>query len=181
MSVPKPEDHDGTMITSSEPGNQPRGSECHIAKLFPRIISALCRFGLAGVFLWSGFAKVSEPAAFLASIEGFRILPYHWAWLTSLLLPWLEITTALALLAGRSWTRAGALLAALMLLGFMVAVGSAWIRGLEINCGCFGQSDDPTSYPWILSRNFLLLTAGLLVFAGTEFSPKEKQNEMQNP
>ena len=53
-------------------------------------------------------------------------------------LPWLEIVTAMALLLGRLYL--GALLSVSGLgVVFAVAVGSAWWRGLDISCGCFGS------------------------------------------
>jgi uncharacterized membrane protein YphA (DoxX/SURF4 family) len=130
-----------------------------------RLVRHVCRLGLAGLFFWSGIAKTLDPAAFLASIEGFQILPYSWAWLVSITLPYLEITTALALVSGGNWTRAGAFVSGAMMAGFIGGIASAWIRGLEINCGCFGQSAEPSNYPWLLTRNTLLILAAGFVFA----------------
>jgi hypothetical protein len=149
--------------------------------LVVRLIYHACRIGLAGLFLWSGIAKAQNLAAFLASIEGFQILPYRWAWLVSITLPYLEIMTAFALLSDGILARAGALVSGAMLAGFIGGILSAWIRGLEINCGCFGQSAGPSNYPWLITRNTLLLAASAVVFAGspqtTKFGPRNTQHD----
>ena len=49
-------------------------------------------------------------------------------------------------------TRPVAVLSALMLAGFVIGIASAWARGLQIECGCFGGGGyDPqaaAAYPW---------------------------------
>lgn len=171
LAATKKPSHDANCLTACCAGTGRRSILAHG-------IVMLCRFGLAGIFLWSGIAKTLNPAAFLTSIEGFQILPYSWAWLASITLPWLEICTAVALLPGGNWTRAGALVSTAMMAGFIGGIVSAWARGLEINCGCFGQSDEPSNYPWLVIRNSLLLAASVFVFsrgeACKESSPKCK-------
>jgi len=54
-------------------------------------------------------------------------------------LPFLEIYTALLLLTG-AWLRAASWLSILMYSMFSVALLSAAMRGLSIDCGCFGSS-----------------------------------------
>jgi putative oxidoreductase len=63
----------------------------------------------------------------------------------------------------------GALLAVFGLgMLFAVAVGSAWLRGLDISCGCFGALVSGHVNAWHLVSAFLLagVGAGLLVYHG---------------
>lgn len=115
------------------------------------------RLVLAGLFLWAGIHKAMEPELFLQDIESYELLPYRWAWLTSIWLPFLEITAAAALLFGRRWAQAGAAVIGGLLLIFLGAIISAWARGLSLSCGCFGVSDEPANYPWLVTRDVLML------------------------
>jgi uncharacterized membrane protein YphA (DoxX/SURF4 family) len=108
--------------------------------------------------------KAMEPAMFLQDIESFQLLPYRWAWLVSIWLPYLEITAAVALLWGRKWTQAASGLLGAMLLVFVGATISAWARGLTLACGCFGHSSEPSSYSWMLTRNLVLLALAGCIF-----------------
>lgn len=114
-------------------------------------------FGL--VFIWSGWTKAQEPTAFLASIRSFHILPDPFAAWLALALPWLEIFAGLAVLTG--WLRRGGLiLLNASLAVFAVALISAWLRGLDIECGCFGSGKGGTSIADALLRDAVLLGVG---------------------
>jgi uncharacterized membrane protein YphA (DoxX/SURF4 family) len=82
---------------------------------------------LAVVFAWSSIAKMSDPDAAVRAVRAYRILP------ESLV----ELAVAALLLLGIA-TRLSAVVATGLLGAFMVAIGSAWARGLQIDCGCFG-------------------------------------------
>jgi hypothetical protein len=46
---------------------------------------------------------------------------------------------------------------------FLIALSSAWVRGLDIRCGCFGKDEVSTNYPMLLTRDALLLAAALVL------------------
>lgn len=120
------------------------------------------RFLLAILFLWAGIRKMVSPDLFLQDIESYKILPYRWAWLVSIWLPFIEITAAAALLTTRRWAQAGSLIIGVLLLAFLGAIVSAWLRSLTLSCGCFGASTEPANYPWLVARDMLML--GLAIF-----------------
>lgn len=129
------------------------------------------RLGLAGLFLWAGIRKAMEPELFLQDIESYEIIPYRWAWLMSIWLPFLEITAAAALLTTRRWAQAGALVIGGLLLTFLGAIISAWSRGLSLSCGCFGAATEPANYPWLVARDLLMLGLVTVLF----FTTKDKK------
>ena len=95
------------------------------------------RVVLAAVFIYAGVAKALDPAAFADSIDGYRLLPDPVGAALALYLPWLEIAGGLGVLWPRA--RLGALsLLFLLCLVFGIAIASAWVRDLNIGCGCFG-------------------------------------------
>ena len=57
-------------------------------------------------------------------------------------LPTIEIIIGVALILGLL-TRLFAVIGALFFLAFIIGIASAWARGLEINCGCFGSHGVP--------------------------------------
>jgi putative oxidoreductase len=132
------------------------------------------RITLAVLFLWAGIRKVMEPELFLQDIESYELLPYRWAWLTSIWLPFLEITAAAALLTTRRWAQAGAFLIGGMLLVFLAAIISAWARGLSLSCGCFGSSDEPANYPWLVVRDLLMVGLVGVIFLTTKHTKNTK-------
>ncbi|WOO43253.1 MauE/DoxX family redox-associated membrane protein [Rubellicoccus peritrichatus] len=120
------------------------------------------RIVMAGLFLYAGAIKVMSPGAFLADIESYRILPYQPSLIVALYLPFLEIALAIALLIPR-WSRPSALILSAMLFVFLVAIISAWMRGLDISCGCFGKQEVNTNYPWLVIRDLLMLGASVWI------------------
>jgi putative oxidoreductase len=120
------------------------------------------RLVLGGVFLAAGATKILDPGGLAASIRSYELsLP---EWFVSLLahaLPYLEVMLGLYLLAGLfqkvfAWATTG--LTALFLLGLLQAA----LRGLEIDCGCFGSSAGETSgLPLAVARDVGLLLLGL--------------------
>ncbi|HRE79971.1 MAG TPA: MauE/DoxX family redox-associated membrane protein [Opitutaceae bacterium] len=97
------------------------------------------RIGLVVLYAITGILKLKDPAAFAFTLENYRLLPATGSAALALFVPWMEIACALTLLSS-SWRGTGWWIAALLGFGFSVFVLSAWIRGLDIHCGCWGDS-----------------------------------------
>jgi uncharacterized membrane protein YphA (DoxX/SURF4 family) len=100
-------------------------------------LSLVGRLILGGTLLAAGLLKVSHPYTSAAAVRAYRLLPNNLANLIGYTLPWLEIGIALALILGLA-VRICSVITGLLMIAFMVGVGSAWARGLTIDCGCFG-------------------------------------------
>jgi len=89
------------------------------------------------LLVWAAVSKIANPTKFLGDILAYRLpFPRGWHSLVAAVLPWTELLCGLLLLAG-SWLEA-ALGITMGLFGvFVVATGQAWMRGLQISCGCF--------------------------------------------
>ena len=107
------------------------------------ILTFLIRVAVAVVFLWAGFSKAGDPAAFALAIDRYRAVPHEVAVIAALFLPWLEITCAIALFFKLLRAGAAALLGACGVV-FVVMLVIALARGLDISCGCFGGADAAT-------------------------------------
>jgi putative oxidoreductase len=111
------------------------------------------------VFLYAGVVKAYSPAAFLADIRSFALLPDPYAAWLALALPWLEIFAGLAVLTGV--LRAGGLLLLNgALVAFFAAIAQAWWRGISIHCGCFGAQTGASEYVELFARDLVLLALG---------------------
>src|SRR5258708_38442651 len=98
-------------------------------------LTCMLKLLVGGVFLVAGVLEVLDPARFAADIDHFRLLPYFAVAPLALYLPWLEIICGLAVFVGASRRSALVLLFGLTIV-FIFAIASAWMRGLDIRCGC---------------------------------------------
>lgn len=121
------------------------------------------RLTIGGLFLVTGVLKMLDPSEFLKAIENYKILPHLLAITAVFYLPFLEIFCGISLIVKRFYAGALALLTGLMLV-FIVALISAWARGLDIDCGCFGSAEGPAHYGLALTRDFAILAT--LCFLG---------------
>jgi len=94
--------------------------------------------GLLGMLmLWAAVSKLANPTDFLGSIYAYELpLPRPLTQTVAVVLPWLELLCGLLLVAGL-WMETALIVVAALLAVFVLATGQAWMRGLEIGCGCF--------------------------------------------
>jgi uncharacterized membrane protein YphA (DoxX/SURF4 family) len=129
--------------------------------------STAARVVLGVVFVYAGSTKVGDLAASGRAVVAYRILPYDLATFLGAVLPFLEITLGALLILGLA-TRLAAVVVGLLLVMFLIGIISAWIRGLQIDCGCFGRGGDLAAgqRPQYLSETIrdiaLLAVAGFL-------------------
>lgn len=91
------------------------------------------------VFLAAALGKLSDLQAFALQVHNYRLTPLWSENLIALTLPWIELLAGLALVFGVR-PRAGAVVLFSLMLLFTFAVGAAWARGLDFECGCFGKA-----------------------------------------
>src|SRR3954452_6723851 len=127
-------------------------------------LATAARLLLGVVFVVAGALKVSDPAAAVRAVRAYRLLPEALVGPVAFGLPVVEVAVGLALLAG-VFVRSAALAAAVLLVVFLVAVDSAWARGLQIDCGCFGGGGQVaagrTAYPGEVARDVGMLLVAL--------------------
>ena len=99
----------------------------------------LSQIALAAVFIFAGAVKAADPDAFAEEIMRYQLVPWPVAVVLALWLPFLEIAVGAGMLIPAF--RDGALtVATALLVTFTGALLSAWLRGLNIDCGCFGPA-----------------------------------------
>ena len=132
------------------------------------------------VFVAAALPKIADPPAFAHMIYNYRMVPAAFVNALALVMPWIELVVGFLLIVG-AWRREAALVAALLLLVFLVAIGWNLARGHAIDCGCFdvrsaGKTPEQmlSDMKWVLLRDvgLLLLAAQVLVASSPRFSAR---------
>lgn len=131
-------------------------------------LGLLARLATGGVWIVAGALKIPEPAASVQAVRAYRLLPEAVVPTVGQLLPVVEVVVGLALVVGLL-TRTMAVVSAVLFVAFIIAIASAWARGLTIDCGCFGgggyDPDAADKYPWEIARDVALLAGSVFVAA----------------
>lgn len=122
------------------------------------MIATLVRWALAGVFLYAGVSKVIEAQSFAASIARFQIVPEVLINSLALGLPPFEILCGIALIAG-PWKRQASFSIAVLCGVFLLALVSASLRGIQVECTCFGSASPEPIWRSIVRDIVFLITA----------------------
>jgi putative oxidoreductase len=123
----------------------------------------LVRAALALLFLYAGAMKILHTQEFAFDVQSYQLTNWTVSILIAVYLPWLEVCAAAAILAKKLYLGALALIG-LMAALFLGAISSAWWRGLDITCGCFGPEINRTNYPLHIAIDLALLGAAALLF-----------------
>jgi uncharacterized membrane protein YphA (DoxX/SURF4 family) len=114
-----------------------------------RYLTLVSRLVLGVIFALAGLAKLGLPFAMAESIRAYEMgLPPFLVDFMANVLPPIELGVGIWLLMGL-FTRFSAGITAALMVVFTIAVTQAWVRGLDINCGCFGgpMSADASTTP----------------------------------
>jgi protein-disulfide isomerase len=99
-------------------------------------VALAARIIIGIIFLVSAGAKLTHPDAFVHAVQAYGVLPDVVARPLALVFPWGELIVGAFLLFG-VFTRLVSLIAALMMLGFILLIAFAMASGKNIDCGCF--------------------------------------------
>lgn len=107
------------------------------------IVLAAARIFVGGVLLYAAWTKVPDMAAFARDVANYRLLPAWTVALTAAAVVGVEIVAGAALVLG-VWVRPAAAVAAALLAVFTAGIAQALLRGIDLNCGCFGTPERAT-------------------------------------
>ena len=129
------------------------------------LLTMLVRLAVGGMFVYASLYKILDPGSFARSIWFYHMGPGTLINLMAIILPWIELLCGLALVFGVLY-RGAVLWANLMTVIFLFALGSAIMRGLSIDCGCFKAGAQATEAAWdsfYFDLGLLVLTLQLLI------------------
>jgi len=161
---------------------------------YPTLVSRLV---LGGILFLAGLSKLGVPETMRQSILAYEIaLPSSLVSFMATALPILEVGLGIWLIVGL-FIRFSAIVSVVFMAIFTIAITQAWLRGLNIDCGCFGgaQSNSlgvailtalgpvgdylghETAGPATIIRDVVLLLMGIhLIFVPSIFSIDNLRN-----
>jgi len=125
------------------------------------VAAVILRIVLGALFVYAAWMKLRDPwALFAISIDSYQILPLWAVELAARTLPWFELLLGVLLISGL-WRGISAAAASLLLGIFFSLMVRAMIKGMQIDCGCFGPGE---RLSWVtLLRDGALLASSLFV------------------
>ena len=123
------------------------------------------------VFVAAALAKIGDTPYFAQHVHNFHLSPPWAENLVAMTFPWMELVAGVALVTGTR-RRAAAFVALAFMALFTLAVGAAWARGLDFNCGCFGKAGATSIGAAKFAEN-----VGLTLLAWVAFlAPREQES-----
>jgi len=134
------------------------------------------RILLGIVFIFAAISKASEPEGFARAITNYKLLPLFSINILAIVLPWIELCTAVLLIFGISVKENSTILSGLLIV-FIIAIIISLARGLNIDCGCFGTVGGTKVGVQKILENFGLLLCGLILIKfDSNFFSLSRQN-----
>jgi uncharacterized membrane protein YphA (DoxX/SURF4 family) len=132
---------------------------------WPRWLLLAGRLILGGIFVYAGYVKLRQPwMLFAMSINSYQVVSESSTKLLAQTLPWFELVLGLVLLTG--WLlRWSATVASALLIFFFSVMLHAYMKNLEIFCGCFGVGEKLGPLTLLRDGSLAALAVGLAVGA----------------
>ncbi|MGD8898050.1 MAG: MauE/DoxX family redox-associated membrane protein, partial [Acidobacteriota bacterium] len=139
----------------------------------PRL-QLVVRLLLGLMFVYASLDKIADPAGFARIVYQWQTLGPVPSNLVAVILPWIELLAGLLLIAG-VWKREAAAVVAVLLVVFIVAAVGVLVRGIDVdNCGCTSVAAASTAPAWppdwmrgvgwfLIARNLVLLAGALVL------------------
>jgi uncharacterized membrane protein YphA (DoxX/SURF4 family) len=136
----------------------------------------LLAIALGLIFVYAAVPKILEVDHFARDVRNYRILPVWSHHIVALWLPWMELLAGICIVSGM-WKRAGTIVILGLLSVFSAGLISAVVRGLDIDCGCYGNTvtELARAHRVGLARileNFAMMVVALLVLTRSHLSSR---------
>ncbi len=145
---------------------------------YQKWIEILLRFGFGILLIFSSFHKIIHPWGFSFDVENYRIVGEGISRLVAVWLPYLELILALLLISG-IWLNAAVIINVLLMGLFFLMVLQAYVRGLDISCGCFYPGGEDSIGPVKIIENVVFLGLSVILLLIYQNSlPADKKNKI---
>lgn len=93
-------------------------------------------------FVYASLDKIAHPDQFARAVYNYKIIPGSLINIFAITLPWIELFCGLFLILGL-FIESSSLIISFLLIVFIIALSSSFLRGIDIACGCF--TTDPNA------------------------------------
>lgn len=127
------------------------------------------------IFIYASVGKLFRAEDFAKAILRYEFLPLYFVNIMAVTMPWVEFFTGILLILG-IFRKASSIIASVSLIAFLIALISAFARGLDISCGCFSLEETSTKGDIIyrIVQDFFMLAGAIVVY---KFSDVKKKTE----
>ena len=132
--------------------------------LASRWLILFCRVVLGGLFIYAGVVKIIAPLSFAENIFNYRLIGRSLSFIAAVYLPWLEVLAGVFLVSGLL-RRASAGIISALLAFFIILTLITMVRGIDVDCGCFGALSRKAGLGVIVEDGLMLLMALRVLFA----------------
>jgi uncharacterized membrane protein YphA (DoxX/SURF4 family) len=122
----------------------------------------LLRVLLGLIFIIAATEKIAVPENFSFLIANYKLLPSEFINIPAIIIPWIELISALLLLLGILVKENSAIITFLLIV-FTIAIIISLFRGLNIDCGCFGTTYGEQIGILKISENIILIIFGFIL------------------
>ena len=122
------------------------------------------RLIVGGVFIWAAVTKIADPLSFAQDVKNYRVVGQTLSFLTAIFLPWVELIAGVSLIIG-IFPRSSALVISGLLVFFIILIAVTIIRGIDVDCGCFGTFSRKADFLLILEDSIWLIMSLVLLFS----------------
>lgn len=125
----------------------------------------ILRLIVGGVFIYASVDKLFNQEEFSKAIYYYKLLPDSLINIFAIVIPYVELVAGLLLILG-IFKRGSSLIFIVLLVVFIIALGQAYARGLDISCGCFSLETvgEKSNILLRIIEDILLLIASIIIF-----------------
>lgn len=139
-------------------------------------LTLLIRLVVGIIFIYASYYKIIDPQSFAKSIWYYHLIPGSLINIIAIVLPWVELLAGIGLIIGVNYKGSVALVN-LMTFVFIIALLSAIIRGVSIDCGCFKAAAVSSESAW----NTLKYDIGLIILTIYLYISRSKSWMLSRP
>jgi len=130
--------------------------------------SALFRLAVGTTLVIASLGKISSGSVFIEEVKDYHLLPDALAQVFGTALPWVEIIVGSLLILGLITTFAAGV-GALASLSLVIANAVVLARGLNLECGCFGDVATLQTREAIIIDSIMLIMCLLILVRRGDF------------
>jgi len=124
----------------------------------------MLRIGFGCLLIYASIDKIRHPHHFAQMVENYRVVGSDLSNWTAVFLPYLEVFAGFMLITG-FWQNTAAVINLCLMTVFFILVTQAYIRDLDISCGCYSVEEGDVIGPWkiVINLIYMMLSAALVM------------------